>query len=353
MLCLADSYQPLIGPRAMRRLLSKARRLSGLRVLHVSSTRRGGGVAEILSRLTPLMNAAGIAADWQVIAGTDDSFAFTKEVHNALQGAPIDVTPRKANLHREVVLDQASGVGRDYDVVIVHDPQPLSLIASRGREVWIWCCHVDLTEPDPGVWSYLAPLVNRYDAAVFSLAEYAQDLVVPQRFIMPAIDPTSPINRPLAVAEVCERLRSYSIPLDRPLVVQVGRFDRWKDPQGVIDAFCMAGERLGATLVLAGNTAPDDPEGPQIFETVCRSRSERVLVLQLDDPLLVNALQRRAAVVLQKSIREGFGLTVSEAMWKGRAVIGGDTGGIRQQIIDAENGYLVEDIPRAAARIVN
>jgi trehalose synthase len=349
---LLSRYQPLIGVRATERLLRKARRLSGLKVLHVNSTRQGGGVAEILSSLTPLMNDVGITTEWLVIDGSPAFFAFTKDIHNGLHGEPLELTPESILLHREVA--QANGAQcrfSDYDVIIVHDPQPLPLVELKQQERWVWCCHIDLSAPDPDVWSYIAPGVDCYDAAVFSLPEYAQPLAVPQRFIMPAIDPFSLINQEMSRSESGKHLERYGIPRDLPLVVQAGRFDKWKDPQGVIDAFCMASEEIPATLVLAGNTAADDPEGPAMYERICRSSGERIIIIAADDPLLVNALQRRAAVVLQKSRREGFGLTVSEAMWKGRAVIGGDVGGIVHQIINGQSGFLVSSVEGAADHI--
>jgi trehalose synthase len=349
---LLERYQPLIGVRATDRLLKKARRLSGLKILHVNSTRQGGGVAEILSSLTPLMNDVGITTEWLVIDGSPEFFAFTKDIHNGLHGEPIGLTAECMALHRDVA--HANGTQSrlsDYDVIIVHDPQPLPLVELRERQRWIWCCHIDLSAPDPGIWGYLGPTVDRYDAAVFSLPEYAQSLSVPQRFIMPAIDPFSLINQEISRAESSQHLERYGIPRDLPLVVQAGRFDKWKDPPGVIDAFCIASQHVPATLVLAGNTAADDPEGPAMYESICASSGERVFVIAADDPLLVNALQRRAAVVLQKSLREGFGLTVSEAMWKGRAVIGGDVGGIRHQIVHGQSGFLVGDVEQAADHI--
>ena len=318
----------------------------------MNSTRQGGGVAEILSSLTPLMNDVGITTEWLVIDGSPAFFAFTKDIHNGLHGEPLELTHESMTLHREVA--QANGTQcrlSDYDVIIVHDPQPLPLVELRQQQRWIWCCHVDLSAPHPDVWGYLAPSVDRYDAAVFSLPEYAQPLTVPQRFIMPAIDPFSLINQEISRSESRQHLERYGIPTDLPLVVQAGRFDKWKDPQGVIDAFCMASQESATTLVLAGNTAADDPEGPAMYENICSSSGERIIIIAADDPLLVNALQRRAAVVLQKSLREGFGLTVSEAMWKGRAVIGGEVGGIRHQIINGQSGFLVSNVEEAARHI--
>jgi trehalose synthase len=345
-------YEAMIGGRATERLHNKAKRLQGLKVLHVNSTRHGGGVAEILSSLSPMMGDLGFQCDWLVIDGQPDFFAFTKEIHNALQGAPIEPTVEQRALHRAIVLDKIADPAQlSYDVIIVHDPQPLPLIERRRGQLWIWCCHIDVSASDHVAWDYLSPIVNQYDAAVFSLPEYAQNLRVPQHFIMPAIDPFSSINRLISRAEVLQLLAAHSIPTDRPLVVQAGRFDKWKDPAGVVEAFGMASRDGAATLVLVGNTAADDPEGAEVFETVCRLSNDRVIVLSVDDRLLVNALQRHAAVVLQKSIREGFGLTVAEAMWKRRAVIGGNVGGIRHQLVEGKCGFLVADIEAAALRI--
>ena len=205
----------------------------------------------------------------------------------------------------------------------------------------------------PDLWAYLAPLVERYDAVVLSLLEYAQNLATPQRFIMPAINPYSTTNKDLSEAEIADRLAHYDIPTDLPLVVQVSRFDKWKDPQGVIDAFKIARKQVDCTLVLLGNIATDDPEGQEVFASLCDCSEERIRILSVQDSALVNALQCRAAVVLQKSLREGFGLTVTEAMWKGAAVIGGNVGGIKHQIEDGVNGFLVDNVEQAADRIVD
>jgi trehalose synthase len=211
---------------------------------------------------------------------------------------------------------------------------------------------VDLSAPNPELWNYFSPLVEKYDAVVFSIKEYAQKLNTPQLFFMPAIDPFSIKNHPMSEAEIEERLEHYHIPTDLPLVVQVSRFDIWKDPQGVVEAFKIARQEVDCTLVLLGNVATDDPEGPEIYESLLQCQEERIIILSVQDTALVNALQSRAAVVLQKSLREGFGLTVAEAMWKGRPVIGGNVGGIRYQIEDGVSGFLVNTVEEAAARIV-
>lgn len=352
-LATVEDYEPLIGAEAVARILAKADRLHDLHVVNVSSTYYGGGVAEILSSLTLLMNEAGIKAGWRVIQGRPDFFSITKKMHNALQGSAINLSELKKSIYEEVVFENATRMHLDHDFVIVHDPQPLPLIEFfRKKSPWVWRCHVDLSEPNQELWSYLAPFIERYDAVVLSLPEYAQKLTPPQRFIMPAIDPFSSTNRELSDAEMDDRLEHYGIPTDAPLVVQVSRFDKWKDPRGVIEAFNTARKEIDATLVLVGNIATDDPEGQDVFASLCQCAEERIRILAVQDSALVNTLQRRAAVVLQKSLREGFGLTVTEAMWKGTPVIGGRAGGIRHQIEDGVNGFLVENNEQAARRIV-
>lgn len=236
----------------------------------------------------------------------------------------------------------------------MHDPQPLPLIVHyEKKSPWVWRCHIDLSNPHRELWQYLSGFVEKYDAAIFSIQEYAQQLKIPQIFILPAIDPFSSKNCELTEEIMAERLAHYQIPTDLPLVVQVSRFDPWKDPKGVVEAFNIARKEIPATLVLLGNFASDDPEGAKIYESLLKSREERILILPNgDDTALVNTLQRKAAVVFQKSIREGFGLTVTEAMWKGTPVIGGDVGGIRYQIQDGQNGFLVSSPQQAAERLV-
>jgi len=348
-----EDYEPLIGAETVERLLKKVEALRDIHVVNVNSTYYGGGVAELLSSLTLLMNASGIKTGWRVIEGRPDFFSVTKKMHNALQGGDINLTDLKVQIYEEVVFENAARLHLDHDVVIVHDPQPLPLIQHfRKKAPWVWRCHVDLSQPHADVWDYIAPLVEQYDAVVMSLPEYAQKLGTPQRFIMPAINPFSSTNKELSEAEIADRFAHYGIPTDLPLVVQVSRFDKWKDPQGVIDAFRIARKQVDCTLVLVGNVATDDPEGQEVFASICRCAEDRIRILSVQDTALVNALQRRAAVVLQKSIREGFGLTVTEAMWKGAAVIGGKVGGIKHQIEDGVNGYLVDNVEDTAARIV-
>jgi trehalose synthase len=350
-----ESYAPLIGADAVRRIVRKADALEGARITHISSTFYGGGVAEILTPLTLLMNATGIETAWHLIQGTPAFFYCTKMLHNALQGEPITLTAEEKAIYEEVLAENSMRLHiEDADAVIIHDPQPLPLVTQfEGREApWIWQCHVDLSAPNPAALKYLRYFIERYDLAVFSLPEYRQQLDVPQRFITPAIDPFCAKNCELSRDEAIGILRRHDIPTDRPIVAQVSRFDRWKDPAGVIEAFRAAQRQVDCTLVLLGSPAVDDPEAGLVLESIQSSLDDRVLILTVDDPLLVNALQREAAVVLQKSLREGFGLTVTEAMWKGTPVIGGNVGGIRRQITDGDNGFLVDSVDEAAERIV-
>jgi trehalose synthase len=350
-----EQYEPLIGRATVERISAKVERVRTMRVAHISSTFYGGGVTELLTPLTLMLNATGIETDWHLIQGTPDFFGCTKKLHNTLQGESLEFSDAERTIYEQVVFENATRLHLDdCDAVIVHDPQPLPLIAHfADREMpWLWQCHVDLSTPHAPVWAYLRQFIEQYDAAICSLPEYGQDLRIEQQFVTPAIDPFSAKNRELSDREIREYLRNYKIPTDRPLVTQISRFDAWKDPMGVIDAFRKAREQVDCRLVLVGNNASDDPEGGKILETIESVADEGIIVLAVDDPTLVNALQRSAAVVLQKSTREGFGLTVTEAMWKGAAVIGGDVGGIRHQIKDEWNGFLVSTPDQAAARIV-
>lgn len=347
-----EDYAPLIGEEAVERIVRKAQRLRGLRVIHLSSTFYGGGVAEMLSSATLLARNLGLQADWRLIQGSPDFFSVTKKIHNALQGATINLTDLKKEIYETIVLQNAMRMDLNADFVVVHDPQPLPLIRHERRTCpWVWRCHVDLSNPNPEIWDYLRGFIDQYDAVVLSLAEYARELNPPQVFIMPAIDPFSIKNAEMSKAEIKERLEHYGIPDDLPIVAQVSRFDRWKDPQGVIDAFQHARRKIKARLVLLGNVASDDPEGQEVFESLLKHKSKHVHILTVEDSALVNAIQRQAAVILQKSLREGFGLTATEAMWKGTAVIAGDCGGLKHQITDGVNGYLVSTVDDAAERI--
>jgi trehalose synthase len=348
-----EDFEPYVGAETVERILKKAKPLRDFHIAHINSTYYGGGVAELLSSETLLMNSLGIKTGWRVIQGSPDFFSVTKKMHNALQGGEIHLTDRKKRIYEEVIYENVVRNHLAHDIVVIHDLQPLAMIRHyRKNGPWIWRCHVDLTKPNRELFRYLLPQIERYDAVILTLKEYRQRLKTPQLFFYPAINPFSLTNRELSEEEITERLAHYDIPTDLPLVVQISRFDRWKDPGGVIRAFKIARKEAACTLVLAGNAATDDPEGHELYASLLDSREERIIILSVQDSALVNALQRRAAVVLQKSIREGFGLTVAEAMWKGTPVIGGDVGGIRHQIRNGKNGFLVSSVEGTAERIV-
>ena len=348
-----EDYEPLVGANTVERIGKKAAKLRGLRVANFNSTYYGGGVAETLSSITLLMNNLGLRTEWRVIQGTADFFSITKKMHNALQGGEIDLSDIKKDIFEGVIYENSVRNFLEHDLVIVHDPQPLPLIEHYEKECpWVWRCHIDLSHPKKKIWKYLRRWIDRYDAVVLSCPEFTQEMK-PQQFFMPAINPFNIKNHELSDGAIENRLAHYKVPTDLPLVVQISRFDPWKDPEGVVKAFRLARKEVEATLVLLGNFATDDPEGAKIFEALRACQEERILILTSgDDTALVNALQTRAAVVLQKSLREGFGLTVAEAMWKGTPVIGGNVGGIRYQIEDGVNGFLVSSIEEAAERIV-
>jgi trehalose synthase len=360
-------YAAVVGADAIDRLREIAKPFKGARVLNVNSTAFGGGVAELLYTIVPLMRDLGIEADWQVMQAPDEFFVVTKSMHNALQGGAVPWTAEMRSLYLSVSENNAEAFEGDYDFVIIHDSQPAAilpeLIEDRGIKPgkWIWRCHIDLTEPFEPVWKFVAPFIESYDAAIFTLEEFVQPgLKVPHiAIIAPSIDPLSIKNIPMDGGMVDEVMRRHQIDTTRPLVVQVSRFDPWKDPLGVIDAFRIARREVpGLQLALIASMAHDDPEGWDYYTKTEEHREndpDIFLLSNLQDvgALGVNAFQRAANVVVQKSIREGFGLVVSEAMWKGKPVIGSSVGGIKLQIVDGETGYLVEDVEGCAKRIVD
>ncbi|MDH5202936.1 MAG: glycosyltransferase [Nitrospirota bacterium] len=348
-----EDYEPYIGKETVERIMRKARKLKDFHIVNVNSTYYGGGVAEVLSSLTLLFNSVGIKTGWRVIQGSPDFFSITKKMHNALQGGKINLTKRKKQIYEDVIYENAIRNHLEHDIVVIHDPQPLPMINHyRKRGPWIWRCHIDLSNPNRNLWYYFKQFVEKYDAVILTLEEYKQKLETPLVFFLPAINPFSIKNRKLTEKEIDERLKHYAIPTDLPLVVQVSRFDRWKDPEGAIKAFKLARREVDCTFVLLGNVATDDPEGAEVYESLIKCKEERIIILSYQDSALVNALQSKAVVVLQKSIREGFGLTVAEAMWKGTPVIGGNVGGIRYQIKSGANGFLVSSVEEAAKWII-
>lgn len=357
---ILESYAAVAGEDVVDHLRQLAAPLAGARMVHVSSTREGGGVAEILRKLIPLTRALGIEASWEVIAGTPDFYRFTKSLHNGLQGKGVPLPQNLLREYEKVNADNAEilrGALNDADFVFVHDPQPAALLGyfpdRKGN--WIWRCHIDVQRPHRPTWRYLRQWVAPYDASIFSLPEFVQPLPHPQFLVPPSIDPLSEKNMELSPEEVADVRTRFGLDPELPLVVQVSRFDRFKDPLGVIAAYRLVKRHTRVQLVLAGGGATDDPEGDAVLAEVRDAAQDdpdiRVLLLPPDAHRTVNALQRAADIVLQKSLREGFGLTVAEAMWKSKPVIGGDTGGIRLQVIQHYTGFLVRTPEGAALRM--
>lgn len=353
---LAD-YLPILGEAALEEIRALASRLTGRSALMVNSAAVGGGVAELLARLVPLLNDLEIPTRWEVLEGDEAFFQATKAIHNALHGAPAQVTPEMLDHLAAVNRANAARLDLGADLVVIHDPQPILLIQARppGRGRWVWRCHVDVSRPAPAVWEFLRRQVERYDASVFSAPEFARALRIPQYMIHPAIDPLAEKNRELAPGEVEAVLARLGIRDDRPIVTQVSRFDRLKDPVGVIRAYRLARRTAECQLVLAGGGADDDPEGSAVLAEVRREADDDPLIHILELPprsdLEINALQRASAIVVQKSLREGFGLTVTEALWKRRPVIASAVGGIPLQVVHNLTGLLVHSVEGTAHRI--
>jgi trehalose synthase len=358
---MLEQYASVVGDDIIDSLRLLAEPLSGMRVVHVNSTREGGGVAEILHRLIPLKKELGINASWEVVTGDADFYQCTKKMHNALQGDDEEISDElyahyekmNAQNHERLapILSQA-------DVVVIHDPQPAALIQyyPERKSKWLWRCHIDASAPHRPVWRYLEKHVIKYDAAVYSLPAFAQPMENPLYIIPPSIDPLSEKNVSLPDEEINRVRDTYDIDPERPVICQISRFDRFKDPVGVIEAYRMA-KAVGPPLqlILAGGGAADDPEGEEVFREVEEAADDdpdiHLLMLPPDAHRTINALQRIADIVLQKSLKEGFGLTVTEALWKGKPVIGGNVGGIRIQIVNHMNGFLVNSPEGAALRI--
>ena len=354
-----EQLEAVVGHEEIARLRRLADRLHGQRLVHVNSTRSGGGVAEILGWMVPLLNELGIESRWEVLDATPDFYKVTKAFHNAIQGQPVHLRRRDFELHQEINRANAARLHLEADVVFIHDPQPMYLprFTAKGRvKRWVWRCHVDASHPDRGVWNYLAAAIPDYDATIFSLAAFTRPLPRPMFLVPPSINPLSDKNRPLSPADCLASLNGLGIDPERPFLLQVSRFDRFKDPLGVIRAYKLVKPHHPALqLVLAGGPADDDPEGAEMLaevqEEAAGDAGIHVLMLPPDAHLTVNALQRTATVVLQKSVKEGFGLTVTEALWKGQPVIGGACGGIRLQVHDYQTGFLVYTPEGAAYRI--
>jgi trehalose synthase len=355
-----SDYATILGRGLMAEIQRLAGQMEGKRVLHLSATAFGGGVAEINYTLVPLMRSAGLDAEWRIIHGEDEFFNVTKKIHNALQGSPMGLTTEEVEIfHRYNALNAEELDESEYDFVIIHDPQPAAMIDHfpDRRAKWIWRCHIDLSEPNQDVLGALLPSLSHYDAAIFHRPEYVPATQkLPEAFIWPpAIDPLAPKNMALSPEDASYIVDQFGIDVERPILTQVSRFDPWKDPLGVIDAYRLTREEHpGIQLALVGSMAHDDPEGWEFYnQTVDYAAGDPDIFILSNlnnvGAIEVNAFQVHSAAVMQKSIREGFGLTVTEALWKGRPMIGGNAGGIPSQIQDGETGWLVDSVEECAA----
>lgn len=351
---MLEQYEPFVVRGTLEELRLLGDHLRDKRIVTVNSTAVGGGVAEILTHLVPLSRELGVNIRWDVIKGGEDFFAVTKRIHNALHGKTEVFSARDYEIFRETTARNLAAMDLDADILFIHDPQPAGLIDARrhDRGSWVWRCHLDVSSPQGDVWAFLEGYVSRYDATVFSAPQFSQNLASPQLLITPSIDPLSDKNRELSEAEVTAVLDRLRIPLDKPIITQVSRFDRLKDPLGVIAAFRLARQYNDCRLVLAGGSATDDPEGAavlaQVHEAANGDRDIHVLELPPTANVEINAIQRASALVLQKSLREGFGLTVSEALWKAKPVIASAVGGIPLQIAHRYSGILTHTIEGTA-----
>jgi len=356
-----NDYRPIVGDKVISKIYKQAHGLYRKKIIHLNSTYMGGGVAEILNSLVPLMNDIGLSAGWRIIRGNSDLFEITKKIHNALQGDSINLTRIKKHLYIRASEEFSVFTHLDHDCVLIHDPQPLPLINFYTKQQpWIWRCHVDVSNPDEHLWEFLKGFMLKYDAAIFSNKKYMKkDLYVDQKIVYPVIDPLSPKNMELTERKISSFLRKFGVPTDKPLMTQISRFDKWKDPLGVIKVYKKVRKEIDCRLVLCGSMATDDPEGIKIYEKVRRAANNLVdkgdiILITSENNILVNALQCRSDVIVQKSLREGFGLVVAEALWKRSAVVASDVGGIPLQVIDGETGFLVDptDIDQFAMRVV-
>jgi trehalose synthase len=350
-----DEYKNIVPKGELTLLQKLGETFKGRSFLHVNSTSEGGGVAEILHRMIPILKDLGIDARWEVIKGDAKFFDTTKKIHNALQGNEVHLTSEMWDHYLGMNKNNAEKLNLDADAVLVHDPQPAPLVEFRKRGVWMWRCHIDASNPKPDVWNAIRRYSEHYDAAIFSVAKFSQQMKVQEFIIPPSIDPVSEKNMNISPDEIAATAKKYDIPQDRPMLLQVSRFDVFKDPIGVIQAYRMVKKYNDCVLVLAGSLATDDPEGEAVLQEVkAYAANDPDIIILLLPPFSdkdINALQRMATVVLQKSLKEGFGLTVSEAMWKEKPVLGGAVGGIPSQIVHGVTGFLVHSAAGAAFRV--
>jgi trehalose synthase len=356
-----EDYAEIVGDKVISSIYKKASKLYKKHIININSTFLGGGVAEILSRLVPLMNEIGTDTDWGIIHGNPAFYDTTKKFHNALQGGAINFTQMKKKLYLDINREFAGYTHLNYDCVIIHDPQPLPLIKFYIKhQPWIWRCHIDLSDPNKELWDFLKGIILRYDMVIVSNEKYKKkDLPVEQKVICPAIDPLSLKNRELSEKDILKYVKKARIPTDKPLITQVSRMDLWKDPEGVLEVYNYVKEKMDCRLLYCYNLAADDPQGMEIYSKIHQKAKKLIekrdiLFVAGNNDILVNAIQRFSTVILQKSKKEGFGLTVTEAMWKNKPVVAGNVGGIRVQIKDGENGFLAEpgDYKGCADRVI-
>ncbi len=358
---LLEQYAKVVGNEVIDHLRQLANPLRGMKILHINSTKEGGGVAEILNRLIPLKKELGIDAEWETIQGEKEFYQCTKKFHNSLQGNRDDVSQNLLDVYKKINSQNFERLRSkliEADVVFIHDPQPAALLShckDERKGKWIWRCHIDVSHPYRPVWKFLRDYISIYDASIWSLSSFVQQLPHPLYLIPPSIDPLSDKNVVIPDKEIAYYLDSWGLKKDVPILTQVSRFDRFKDPLGVIQSYRLIRKYSPVQLVLAGGGASDDPEGQQVLQEVKSYAGNdpdvHILELPSDAHRAINALQRASSIIIQKSLKEGFGLTVTEGLWKGKPVIGGDTGGIRLQVINHFTGYLVNSPEGAAMRI--
>ena len=357
-----EDFRTIVPDKTLANIYAKARGLYGKHIVHINSTYQGGGVAEILHSLVLLMNDVGISTGWRILHGSPDFFNITKKFHNALQGASLNLSEQKKQIYLQTNDNFAKFTHLYHDCVIVHDPQPLPIIrAYVKRQPWIWRCHIDLTEPHKQLWNFLEGYLLKYDQVVVSSKKYIKEnLPVDQRVMFPAINPLTLKNKQLDEKTIRKYIKKAGIPTDKPVITQVSRLDPWKDPEGVLEVFKRVKERVDCRLLFCYNLASDDPEGVQMYTKIYRRAKKLVnngdvLFVVGNNDILVNSIQRFSNVIIQKSIKEGFCLAVTEALWKGTPVVASNVGGIPTQIKDGKNGFLLEpkDTEGFADRIIH
>jgi len=349
-----EEYIPLVGHSVIEDLRLLGERLKGKVIQHINSTPVGGGVAEILNRMVPLLRELGVDTKWDVIKGGEQFFDVTKKFHNALHGRAEEIGKRDFEIFMETSQQNIESVDTYGDIVFIHDPQPIALIKKKAANKWLWRCHVDVSDPDEKVWGFLMDFIVQYDSAVFSAPAFSRRLPIRQFLISPSIDPLSDKNKELPKETIDSVLRKYNINKDKPIIIQISRFDRLKDPIGVVESYLQVKKYIDCQLILAGGTAGDDPEGFKVFEEAkekAKGDPDIHILLLAQDDIEVNALQRVSDVIIQKSIKEGFGLTVAEALWKAKPVVASNVGGIPLQIKHKYSGLLCHSVEGASFAI--